>query len=137
MKIVVDTNVLVSALIQPEGIPARILDLILSGQVEIVLDNRIYAEYQDVLLRPEFGFAPELVDGLLEFLLQSGERVYSIKTSVALPDVYDGKFLEVAIDGTADFLVTGNLKHFPRRQRRGVRVVSPREFLNQWSEGEG
>ena len=132
-----DTNVLVSALIQPEGIPARILDLILSGQVEIVLDNRIYAEYQDVLLRPEFGFAPELVDGLLEFLLQSGERVYSIKTSVALPDVYDGKFLEVAIDGTADFLVTGNLKHFPRRQRRGVRVVSPREFLNQWSEGEG
>ena len=132
-----DTNVLVSALIQPEGIPARILDLILSGQVEIVLDNRIYLEYQDVLLRPEFGFAPELADGLLEFLLQSGERVYSIKTSVALPDVYDGKFLEVAIDGTADFLVTGNLKHFPRRQRSGVRVVSPREFLNQWSEGEG
>ena len=132
-----DTNVLVSALIQPEGIPARILDLILSGQVKIVLDNRIYAEYQDVLLRPEFGFAPELADGLLEFLLQSGERVYSIKTSVALPDVYDGKFLEVAIDGTANFLVTGNLKHFPRRQRRGVRVVSPREFLNQWSEGEG
>ena len=132
-----DTNVLVSALIQPEGIPARILDLILSGQVEIVLDNRIHAEYQDVLLRPEFGFAPELVDGLLEFLLQSGERVYSIKTSVALPDVYDGKFLEVAIDGTADFLVTGNLKHFPRPQRRGVRVASLREFLNQWSEGEG
>ena len=137
MKIVVDTNVLVSALIRTEGIPARIVDLILSGQVKIVLDHRIYAEYQDVLLRPEFGFAPELVDGLLEFLLQAGERVYSIKTSVALPDVYDGKFLEVAIDGTADFLVTGNLKHFPRRQRRGVRVVSPREFFNQWSEGEG
>ena len=136
MKIVVDTNVLVSALIRPEGIPARILDTILSGQLKIVLDHRIYAEYQDVLLRAEFGFAPELVDDLLEFLLQSGERVYTIKSSATLPDVYDGKFLEVAIDGSADFLVTGNLKHFPAPQRRGVRVVSPRQWWNFWSEGK-
>lgn len=136
MKIVVDTNVLVSALIRSEGIPARILDLILSGQVKIILDHRIYAEYQDVLLRPEFGFAPERVDNLLDFLLQSGERIYTISTSVVLPDAYDGKFLEVAIDGSAEFLVTGNLKHFPARQRHGVRVVSPREWWDQWSEGK-
>lgn len=131
-----DTNVLVSALIRSEGIPARILDLILSGQVKIVLDHRIYAEYRDVLLRPDFGFAPEPVDNLLDFLLQSGERVYTINTSVALPDAYDGKFLEVAIDASAEFLVTGNLKHFPARQRHGVRVVSPREWWDQWSEGK-
>lgn len=136
MKIVVDTNVLVSALIRSEGIPARILDLILSGQVKIILDHRIYAEYQDVLLRPEFGFAPEPVDNLLDFLLQYGERVYTISTSVVLPDAYDGKFLEVAIDGSAEFLVTGNLKHFPARQRHGVRVVSPREWWDQWSESK-
>ena len=127
---------MLSALIRLEGIPARILDLILSGQVNIVLDHRIYAEYQDVLMRPEFGFAPEAVDNLLDFLLQSGERVYKINTSVALPDAYDGKFLEVAIDGLAEFLVTGNLKHFPLRQRHGVRVVSPREWWNKWSEGK-
>ena len=135
MKIVVDTNVLVSALIRPEGVPARILDLILSGQVKIVIDHRIYAEYQDVLLRPEFGFAPDPVGNLLDFLLQSGERVYAITTSIALPDADDGKFLEVAIDGSVDFLVTGNLKYFPLRQRHGVLVVSPREWWNQWSEG--
>ena len=134
MKFVVDTNVLVSALIRSEGIPARILDLILSGQVQIILDHRIYAEYQDVLLRPEFGFALEPVDNLLDFLLQYGERVYTISTSMVLPDAYDGKFLEVAIDGSAEFLVTGNLKHFPARQRHGVRVVSPREWWDQWSE---
>lgn len=136
MKIVVDTNVLVSALIRSEGIPARILNVILTRQVQVVLDHRIYAEYQDVLLRPEFGFAPEPVDNLLDFLLQSGERVYTIKTSVALTDPYDGKFLEVASDGSADFLVTGNLKHFPARQRHGVRVVSPREWWGQWSESK-
>jgi len=134
LKFVVDTNVLVSALIRSEGIPARILDLILSGQVQIILDHRIYAEYQDVLLRPEFGFAPEPVDNVLDFLLQYGERVYTISTSMVLPDAYDGKFLEVAIDGSAEFLVTGNLKHFPARQRHGVRVVSPREWWDQWSE---
>ena len=136
MKIVVDTNVLVSALIQAEGLPARILDLILSGQVKIAMDHRIYAEYQDVLARPEFGFAPEPVDTLLDFLLQSGDRVYTTKTTVALPDASDGKFLEVAIDGSADFLVTGNLKHFPPRQRHGVRVVSPRQWWDRWSEGK-
>ena len=134
MKIVVDTNVLVSALIRAEGIPARILDVILSGQVTIVLDHRIYAEYQDVLLRPEFGFAPEPVDNLLDFLLQSGERVYTITASVALPDASDGKFLEVAIGGSAEFLVTGNLRHFPARQRHGVRVVSPREWWDEWEK---
>ena len=136
MKIVVDTNVLVSALIRAKGIPARILDLILSGQVATVLDHRIYAEYRDVFLRPEFGFAPEPVDNLLDFLLQSSERVYTINTSVALPDPYDGKFLEVAIEGSADFLVTGNLKHFPVRRRYGVGVVSPREWWDEWSEGK-
>ena len=136
MKIVVDTNVLVSALIRAEGIPARILDVILSGQVKIAMDHRIYAEYQDVLARPEFDFAPEPVDTLLDFLLQSGERVYTTKTSVALPDAPDGKFLEVAIDGSADFLVTGNLKHFPPRQRHGVWVVSPRQWWDRWSEGK-
>lgn len=135
MKIVVDTNVLVSALIRAEGIPARILDLVLSGQVKMVLDHRIYAESQDVLLRPEFGFTPEPVDTLLDFLLQTGERVYASRTSVALPDAADGKFLEVAIDGSADYLITGNLKHFPPRQRHSVRVVSPRQWWERWSVG--
>ena len=76
------------------------------------------------------------VDNLLDFFLKSGERVYTINTSVALPDPYDGKFLEVAIEGSTDFLVTGNLKHFPPRQRHGARVVSPRQWWDQWSEGK-
>ena len=132
MKIVVDTNVLVSALIQPEGTPARILDIILSGQAKLLIDHRIFTEYQDVLLRPEFGFAPDIVEDLLDFLLQSGERVYTLTARVKLADAADGKFLEVAIDGAADFLVTGNLRHFPPRFRHGIRVVSPRQWWDLW-----
>ena len=132
MKIVVDTNVLVSALVQPEGTPARILDIILSDQAKLLIDHRIFTEYQDVLLRPEVGFAPGIVEDLLDFLLQSGERIYTVTARVKLPDAADGKFLEVAIDGAADFLVTGNLRHFPPRFRRGIRVVSPRQWSDIW-----
>lgn len=134
MKIVVDTNVLVSALIRSEGIPARILDVILSRQAKTVLDHRIYLEYEEVLLRPEFGFSRELVDDLLDFLWLSSERVLGVTMSVELPDADDAKFLEVAMTAPADFLITGNLRHFPARQRHGVHVVSPREWWGLWSE---
>lgn len=133
MKIVVDTNVLVSALIRSEGIPARILDVILSRQAKTVLDHRIYLEYEEVLLRPEFGFSRELVDDLLDFLWLSSERVRVATMSVELPDADDTKFLEVAMTASADFLITGNLRHFPARQRHGVHVVSPREWWKLWS----
>ena len=133
MKIVVDTNVLVSALIRSEGIPARIVDVILSRQAKTVLDHRIYLEYEEVLLRPEFGFSRELVDDLLDFLWLSSERVRVATMSVELPDADDTKFLEVAMTASADFLITGNLRHFPARQRHGVHVVSPREWWELWS----
>ena len=129
----VDTNVLVSALIRSEGIPARILDVILSRQAKTVLDHRIYLEYEEVLLRPEFGFSRELVDDLLDFLWLSSERVRVATMSVELPDADDTKFLEVAMTASADFLITGNLRHFPARQRHGVHVVSPREWWELWS----
>ena len=134
MKLVVDTNVLVSALIRSEGIPARVLDVILSRQAKTVLDHRIYLEYEEVLLRPEFGFSRELVDDLLDFLWLSSERVRVATMSVELPDADDTKFLEVAMTASADFLITGNLRHFPARQRHGVHVVSPREWWELWSE---
>lgn len=129
----VDTNVLVSALLRPESIPARILDLVLSRQVTLVLDHRVYNEYQEVLLRPEFSFPPEPVIDLLDFLWRSSERVHVTAMSVDLPDADDVKFLEVAISAAADALVTGNLKHFPPRQRRDLQVLSPRQFWEQWA----
>ena len=103
-------------------------------QAKTVLDHRIYLEYEEVLLRPEFGFSRELVDDLLDFLWLSSERVRVATMSVELPDADDTKFLEVAMTASADFLITGNLRHFPARQRHGVHVVSPREWWELWSE---
>ena len=134
MKIVLDTNVLVSALIQPEGIPARILDRILRNQVKLLIDHRIFTEYEDVLSRPEFAFPADQLNQLFDFILQAGERVYTVRIRLKLADPADEKFLEVAKDGAADFLVTGNLRHFPARLREDVQVISPREWWNLWKK---
>lgn len=133
MKIVLDTNVLVSALLRPGSLPARILDLVLAGQVTLALDDRIFAEYQSVLIRPEFSFPPDQIRALLEFVWRAGELVDATSLPIHLPDPDDVMFIEVAVSAVADALVTGNLKHFPASQRRGVRVLSPREWLETWA----
>lgn len=132
MKIVLDTNVLVSALLRPESIPAQVLDLVLSRHVQLVLDHRIFAEYREVLSRPEFAFSPAHVSTLLDFVWQSSERILAAPLPLQLPDVDDLMFIEVAVSALADALVTGNTKHFPANQRHGVRVCNPRGFLEVW-----
>jgi len=133
LKIVLDTNVLVSALLRPDSLPARVLDLVLSRQVTLALDHRIFNEYQDVLFRPEFALPRNYVDDLLEFLWWSSEKVQAVTLPIRLPDPNDVMFIEVAVAALAKALVTGNLKHFPPSQRHGIRVLSPRQFLEVWS----
>lgn len=132
MKIVLDTNVLVSALLRPQSLPGRVLDLVLARQVALALDVRIFTEYQDVLLRPEFAFSRERVSDLLQFVWQVSERVQAAPLSIRLPDPDDVMFIEVAVSALTDTVVTGNLKHFPLSQRCGVRVLSPREWVEVW-----
>ena len=133
MKIVLDTNVLVSSLLRPDSIPGRIVDLVLAEQVMLVFDHRIFAEYQSVLFRPEFPFLPDQVGALLEFVWRAGEMVDATPLPIHLPDPDDVMFIEVAVSALAPALVTGNLKHFPVSQRHGVRVLAPREWLETWA----
>lgn len=113
MKIVLDTNVLVSALLRPQSLPARVLDLILARQVTLALDQRIFVEYQEVLHRPEFAFPSNQVNDLLGFVWRSSERVQTVPLPIRLPDPDDVMFIEVAVSVLANAVVTGNLKHFP------------------------
>ena len=126
MKIVLDTDVLVSGLLSPQGDPAAILRCILAGSTSVCFDERILSEYRDVLVRRKFGFDATQVAVLLEFLEATGEPVLATPLNLLLPDPSDGMFIEVAIASNADCLVTGNLKHFPTEHMRGVRAVSPR-----------
>lgn len=130
MKIVLDTNVLVSGILSPHGPPAAVLRALLTERVRLCFDERILSEYRDVLCRGKFAFDRELVAELLSFLEATGFPALAQPLDLALPDPSDPMFIEVAMFSQADFLVTGNLKHFPSSARQGVTVVSPRAFLD-------
>lgn len=136
MKIVLDTNVLVSALLSPFGKPASVLASILSGRVETCLDERILAEYQEVLNRPEFRFPKAQVESLLDFFEREGIFVLSPPLSILLPDPDDIPFLEVAVEASANALVTGNKRHYPTAMCHDIPVLNPDEFLKQLGSQE-
>lgn len=129
MRIVLDTNVLVSGLISPKGPPGEILSLLETAPIVPCFSESILGEYRDVLARPKFGFPANTVASLLRRFVAIGERIAVEPLSVELPDPKDEAFLAVSLSAHADFLVTGNLRHFPARLRHGVAVVSPREFI--------
>jgi putative PIN family toxin of toxin-antitoxin system len=130
VKLVLDTNVLVSGLLRPAGPPGVIVRQAATGIHRVCFDNRILEEYREVLARPRFAFNPDDIEMLLEQLEADGIPTLCDPLDHALPDRDDEKFLEAAIASSAEFLVTGNLRHFPENRRCGVRVISPREFLD-------
>ncbi len=129
MKIVLDTNVIVSGLLNPHGKPGTILQMVISKAVTICYDARIITEYRDVLLRPKFPILRAEVDAILEQIEAAGHLVVTSPLPRNLPDPDDEPFLEVAMSGEAECLVTGNVKHYPEDHRRGMKVVSPAEFV--------
>jgi putative PIN family toxin of toxin-antitoxin system len=136
LKIVLDTNVLVSGILSPNGPPAAVLRALLTERVTLCFDERIVSEYRDVLTRTKFSFDPDQVEEPIGFLEAAGSPTLAAPLAVTLPDPWDQMFIEIAVSSNADFLVTGNLKHFPETARAGVRVVSPRAFLDLLLEGQ-
>jgi putative PIN family toxin of toxin-antitoxin system len=134
MIVVLDTNVLVSGLLTPFSPCGEIVRMVSSGELTLCLDARLLAEYSEVLRRPHFQFDPNLVAALLDHVSHTGVPVSASPLVASLPDPDDAAFLEVAIAGEAECLITGNLKHFPGRSRQGVTVLSPRDFLVHYGQ---
>lgn len=129
MKVVLDTNVVVSGLLSPFGPPGEIIRMAASGGIELCYDARILSEYQNVLVREKFHFDRAQVKDLLEQIKVCGYVTTGKLLAKRLPDPDDESFLEVALGGKALYLITGNLKHYPAKKREGMRVVTPAEFL--------
>ena len=130
MLIVLDTNILVSGLLNPFGSPARVVDQVTLNVVQVAYDDRIIAEYIDVLTSPTFGFPKKNVRDLVEHIKLSG--IHVVAQALRLlenPDPGDLPFAEVAITARVDAVVTGNLSHFQYLEKRGVSVLSPSEFI--------
>src|ERR1051325_10172527 len=127
LKVVYDTNILVSANLKPESLIASLVALAFAKQVRLFYSRPILDEYRDVLARPKFGFQPQTIRQFLDDLCAAGhELVPSQRVRVARHEA-DNRFLECAQAAKADYLVTGNTKDFPRRFK-GTRIVDPAKF---------
>lgn len=133
-KIVVDTNVLVSALIQ-HGYPYRILVEIFSNDdIQLCLSNELFAEYFNVLKRRKFAKFPDFIansQALLVDLEKRAVKYFPIIHLEIIKDLDDNKLLELAETCSADFLITGNTKDFTMFEFKGTKIVSPKEY---WEE---
>lgn len=132
MTVVLDTNILVSALINPRGVPATILSLLLNGKLTVLYDNRILEEYRDVLSRQKFHFKKNLILQLLDYVRHEGEFIAVEPLRAPSVSEDDKMFYEVAKTGKAQFLVTGNKKHFPSEDM----VRTPKEFVDMYLSRE-
>ena len=130
MRVVLDTSVLVSGLLSPFGAPAQIVRMIADGTIVLCYDARLLAEYREVLHRPKFPFSLDSVEALLEQIITNGIVVAGVPLKSELADKDDEPFLEVALAGDAP-LITGNLKHYPKRKCQDVLVEAPADFLKR------
>lgn len=129
ITLVMDTNVLVSGLLSPHSHSARLVRLIAEGLVRVAFDERILAEYREVLARPKFAFRPAQIEALLTQIEEEGLKITPLPIATRIPDPDDLPFLEVAFSAKVDALVTGNKKHYPPKVRRGIQVLSPKQCL--------
>lgn len=123
MRAVVDTNVLVSALINQEGSPGQVIDKIRALALTPVVSPEILYEYSEVLRRARFGFAPEQVETLLADMQGLAQAARPAPIALAgLPDLDDAPFIAAALWAACP-IVTGNARHFPAAA--GVEILSP------------
>lgn len=112
MRLVIDTNIIVSALLSPEGTAFQILSDVLDGKYEVLISKEIYEEYDEVLRRPKFNFDKDIIDYLLSWFRRNAIWIEVTKSDIAMPDEKDRIFFDVAKCCKAR-LLTGNNKHYP------------------------
>ncbi|MEP7274593.1 MAG: putative toxin-antitoxin system toxin component, PIN family [Acidobacteriota bacterium] len=127
LRVVLDTNVIVSAVINEPGFEAAILALALAAKIKLYVLPPILSEYEGVLARPKFRFPLAMVDAFRTRIRQPSKLVHPRCTVTASPDPRDNMFLECAEEAGADYLFTGNKKHFPKRWET-TDIVNAREL---------
>lgn len=133
-RLVLDTNVVLSAVLKPDGLQRMIFQIALSPFCEVFVSAPILAEYEDVLSRKRFKLHPDEVQAVMSLIKKTAHLVTPQNTVTASDDPDDNMFLECAEEAEADYLVTGNKKHFPAKWEK-TKVVSGREIMDLMLRG--
>lgn len=129
LRLVIDTNVLISAAIKPAGLQRTVLLLAITKPARWYVSRLILEEYREVLRRPELRIRKGLQLQLLQLIKNKSHVVAKTPHLEVTHDQDDNIFLECAEAARADYLVTGNQKHFPRFWKK-TKVITPREFVS-------
>ena len=128
LRLVVDTNIVISAALKPDGLQRTVLLLAITKPARLYVSPAILTEYRDVLSRPELHIRKGLRHQLLQIIKSRSHTVTSAWHLQVTSDPGDNIFLECADAARADYLVTGNTRHFPRFWKK-TKVITSREFL--------
>lgn len=112
MKLVIDTNIIVSALLSANGTAFQVLSDVLDGKYTVFISNEIFEEYSDVLHREKFHFDSEIIEFILNWFLENAIWIEVVKSDIIMPDEKDRIFFDVAKCCKAR-LLTGNARHYP------------------------
>jgi uncharacterized protein len=129
LRLVVDTNIVVSAALKPGGLQRTVLLLAITKPAKLYISEAIMAEYREVLARPKMKIRKGLQQQMLQLIRSRSHSVKPTRTLQVTPDPDDNKFLECADAARADYLVTGNQRHFPRFWKK-TKVITSREFIS-------
>jgi len=129
LRLVIDTNILVSAALKPDGLQRTVLALGMTRPARLYVTKAILAEYREVLARPEFKIRRGLRQQLLQLIKNHAQVVNPAGALHVAKDPDDNKFLECADAARADYLITGNQRHFPKFWKK-TKVITSREFIN-------
>jgi putative PIN family toxin of toxin-antitoxin system len=129
LRLVLDTNVIVSAALKPGGLQRAVLLLAITKPARLYVTEAILSEYRNVFARPELNIRKGLREQLLQLIRSHSHQVKTARVLHVTPDPDDNLFLECADAARADYLVTGNARHFPNFWKK-TKVITSREFIS-------
>ncbi|MGA8432154.1 MAG: putative toxin-antitoxin system toxin component, PIN family [Candidatus Sulfotelmatobacter sp.] len=129
LRLVLDTNVVVSAAIRPTGLQRTVLTLALTKPSRLYISQPILDEYRDVLARARFRIPKGLRQQFLQQINDRSHQVAPLLKLAVAHDPDDNIFIECADAARADYLITGNQKHFPKFWKQ-TKVITSREFIS-------
>ena len=129
LRLVIDTNVVVSAALKPEGLQRTVVLLAMTKPALWYVSDAIVSEYAMVLARPELKIRRSLRQQLLQLIKNHTRVVLPSRLAQVTSDPADNMFVECADAARADYLVTGNQRHFPKFWKN-TKIISSREFLS-------